>query len=121
MVAARVAAAGVGKGSWVSGDGFVVVADSLMRAVTDIRVVADWVRDGTVEGLDDGVSVGHDRLQGVLGDFCARWNQGVKDLIHGDEDIATSLRAAVEDYLRVDDAAAGTFAELMDELGRAGW
>ncbi len=67
-----------------------------MRCVYDIRVVSASVREGTVEGLDDGVDVGHEELGRVVGDFCDRWNQGLTVLVGGNEWLGDQLAEAVE-------------------------
>jgi hypothetical protein len=84
-----------------------------MRAAFDIRLVAESVRAGTIDGLDDDVVVGHERLQTVLGDFCARWNEGVRSLIHGNERVAKDVEAVVRTYVAADDQTAATFERLM--------
>ena len=99
---------------------FSYVADTLMRCVYDIRVVSASVREGTVDGLEDGVDVGHEELGRVVGDFCARWSQGLKVLVGGNEGLGDQLAEAVGGYVAADEAAAGVFAGLMGELGRAG-
>ena len=95
---------------------FRVVAESLMRAAVDIRVVAAAVRDGSVDGFDNGLNTGHARLQVVLSDYCARWNQGLKVAIHGQEHIADSLDVAVAGYLAQDEQSAATFRDIQRDL-----
>ena len=55
-------------------------------------------------------------LQVVLSDYCARWNQGLKGAIHGQEHIADSLDVAVAGYLAQDEQAAATFRDIHRDL-----
>jgi hypothetical protein len=101
-------------------DLFSYQADSLMRCAYDLRVVASSVREGTVDGLEDGVDFGHEELARIAGDFCARWNQGLKLLIGGNEWLGDTLTQAVHQYVASDEDAARVFADLNSELTRAG-
>lgn len=81
------------------GDSYLVVADSLVRAARDVRVVADAVREGVLLGLDDSVDVGHQQLQAALADFASRWQTGAEELIHRQHSIADRLTSVVASYL----------------------
>lgn len=95
-------------------------ADTLMRCVYEIRVVSASVREGTVDALDDGVDFGHEELARIAGDFCARWNQGLKVLVGGNEWLGDQLTEAVRAYVSTDQDTSAVFAGLMDDLGQAG-
>ncbi|MEI2648047.1 MAG: hypothetical protein V9G15_03305 [Dermatophilaceae bacterium] len=99
---------------------FSYAADTLMRCVYDVRVITSSVREGTVDGLEDGVDFGHEELAGVAGDFCARWNQGLKVLVDGNEWLGDQLAEAVREYVSADAQAAEVFARLMGSLERGG-
>lgn len=99
---------------------FGYAADSLMRCVVDLRVVSTSVREGTVDGLDDGVDFGHADLGRVAGDFCARWSQGVEVLVGGNEWLGDTLTEAVRTDVSADEDASAAFAGVLGDLGRAG-
>ena len=60
----------------MSGDEVRVVAESLIEASRAVTAVVDAVPGRYIEGLAS-VHTGHPRLQTVLGDFTARWQEGV--------------------------------------------
>ena len=94
-------------------DRFLVVLDSLVQAASDVRRTSDAVRDGLVGALDDEVAVGHDVLQGVLGEFGERWQLGLDALLSGQHDIADRLDACVASYASTDRAAASAYVAAM--------
>ena len=94
-------------------DRFLVVLDSLVRAASDIRRTSGAVRDGLVGTLDDEVAVGHDALQGVLGEFVERWQLGLSVLLDGQHDIADRLDACAASYASTDSAAASAYLAAM--------
>ncbi len=81
-----------------------------MRAAYDVAATADLVREGTIEGHDDGVDVGHADLQGVLSEFTSRWQTGADALILRQHDIADRLAGMVEGYLEGEAQAARGFS-----------
>lgn len=95
-----------------SGEGFVLVAEELVRAALDVRRVAAMVRDGWVSGLDDGVDVGADELQATLDEFCSRWQVGTDALINRQHDIADRLTCCVEAYLEQDASSRAAYENL---------
>ncbi len=99
---------------------FRYAADTLMRCVVDLRLVSTSVREGTIDGLDEGVDFGHEELGRVAGDFCARWNQGVKVLVGDNEWLGDTVTEAVRTYVAVDEEASAAFAGVLADLGRAG-
>ena len=94
-------------------DRFLVVLDSLVQAASDVRRTSDAVRDGLVGALDGEVAVGHDGLQGVLGEFAERWQLGLDALLGGQHDIADRLDACVASYASTDRAAASAYVAAM--------
>jgi hypothetical protein len=94
-------------------DRFLVVLDSLAQAASDVRRTSDAVRDALVGALDDEVAVGHDVLQGVVGEFVERWQLGLDALLGGQHDIADRLDACVASYASTDSAAASAYVAAM--------
>ena len=84
-----------------------------MRAASDVRRTSDAVRDGLVGALDDEVAVGHDVLQGVLGEFGERWQLGLDALLGGQHDMADRLDACVAAYASTDRTAAAAYVAAM--------
>ncbi len=98
-----------GKGDGGGGSSYLVVAESLVRAARDLRVVADVVREGVILGLDDAVNVGHQQLQGTLEEFASRWQSGAEELIHRQYSIADRLTSVVGAYLEREAASAAAY------------
>ena len=94
-------------------DRVLVVLDSRVPAASDVRRTSDAVRDGLVGALDGEVAVGHDGLQGVLGEFGERWQLGLDALLGGQHDIADRLDACVASYASTDRAAASAYVAAM--------
>ena len=95
----------------MSGDEVRVVAESLIEASRAVTAVVDAVPGRYIEGLAS-VHTGHPRLQTVLGDFTARWQEGVDALVGDSLDIAASLKTAAENYIGMDLDAAALFLSL---------
>lgn len=89
---------------------YAVLTDSLVRAAYDVEATADLVREGTIDGRDDDVDVGHATLQGVLSEFTSRWQTGADALILRQHDIADRLARVVEGYLEQEAQAATGFS-----------
>lgn len=89
---------------------YALLTDSLVRAAYDVATTADLVREGTIEGRDDEVEVGHADLQGVLCEFTSRWQTGADALIRRQHDIADRLARMVEGYLEQEAQAASGFS-----------
>lgn len=90
--------------------GYAVVADSLVRAAYDVVATADLVRQGTIEGSDDAVDVGHAGLTESLAEFTSRWQTGADALIRQQHDMADRLKRVVQSYLEQEAQAANGFS-----------
>ena len=99
-------------------NGYAVVADSLVRAAYDIAATASMVRQGTLEGSDDAVDVGHSGLASTLSEFTSRWQTGSDALIRQQHDIVDRLNRMVESYLEQEAQAVNGFSWVVD---RSGW
>lgn len=54
-----------------------------------------------------GGGVGHERLATVLGDFCVRWEWGVRGLVQSGQKIVDGLNATGAAYQKVENGTAG--------------
>ena len=81
------------------GSSYGVDVETLVSAAIDVSTVAGLVRAGLIDKLDDGVDVGHARLQLNLAEFTSRWSTAAEGMIHRQYGIADALRATVADYV----------------------
>lgn len=90
---------------------FRVVAEGLVDAARALNALSDLVPGRFIEGLSLA-RTGHDRLQTVLGDFTARWQEGVDALAADSRATAVSLKTAAENYVHMDLETAAMFLSL---------
>lgn len=91
------------------GPSYGVDLETLVVAARDVATVAALVRAGLVDGLDDGVDVGHARLQLNLAEFTSRWNTAAEEMIHRQYDIADGLRDTVAHYAAEQERTAAAY------------
>lgn len=94
----------------MGGPGFHVDIDALEAASRGIR---DTIRDRDsieVRDICGAAEVyGHAGLHGAFSDFCARWSEGIDQLVEDAGIVGESLSAAAQNYRAVDDAGSSAF------------
>ncbi|SFT09559.1 hypothetical protein SAMN05660874_05671 [Saccharopolyspora flava] len=87
-------------------DGFRVDLDALTGASDGVRATVEAMARKKVADIDcPADAFGHDRLSGVVREFCDRWDVGVANLSDDGAEIASRLSHSVEVYRRTDEAA----------------
>lgn len=65
----------------------------------------------------DGGGAGHNGVATALGDFCVRWEWGVRGLVQSGQKIVDGLNATGEAYQKVENGAAGLLKRAVFSLG----
>jgi hypothetical protein len=91
-------------------NGFSVDLGALGGAVDGINDTLDEVQAHDVKAINCGDSAyGHDRLAGIVADFCDRWDLGVQNLATDGQTIADRLNTAMQAYEEADQNLAQVF------------
>lgn len=91
-------------------DGFRVDLPALEKASAGINMTIEDLSLAKVDTLYGKSSVyGHDGLASTVADFCDRWEIGVEHLATDGQEVADRLSQSVQDYRKVDGAAAERF------------
>jgi hypothetical protein len=91
-------------------DGFRVDLGALEDAAAGVNTMLSDLKAQKVSDIGAASGdYGHDGLAQTVGDFCGRWELGVEHLATDAQQVAGRLSLCVQAYLRVDQAAKGTF------------
>lgn len=92
---------------------YAVVTDQLLAASQAVLDITASAQAATIETLPQSVGqVGHDRLDQVFRDFCARWDNGLSHLVGDSEAVAQRLDSCASAYLENEDVAADGYRQM---------
>jgi len=90
-----------------------VVTDELVIASRAVREITQSARVGLVEALPQlATTIGQDRLEGTLAEFCARWDTGLSHLVGDGEAMSQRLTSCAQSYLDNEDATQDSYRHL---------
>lgn len=90
----------MGSGVGLSGEGFSVDLDALLKAASGIL---DAMEARQVKDLDcEQSAFGHEGLADITKDFCDRWQRGVKNLLDDGKEVAGRLADSAKLYLQME-------------------
>ncbi len=96
------------------GQTYAVVTEQLLVASQAVLDITASAQAATIETLPQSViEVGHARLDAVFRDFCARWDNGLSNLVGDSEAVARKLDSCAAAYLENEDAAADGYQQLL--------